>query len=123
MIRLNIGRSLVLVLDQPITNLALLCQSIFRIHFVSTNISNYLCLIITLLLKIYFQFEMAKASKRRRLNDLGNVSPTSTSLSEKSVLITDDDKSEWKGFCEIESEPVSIATVFTGPFGLLCKIY
>ncbi|KAI4165059.1 MAG: hypothetical protein LQ342_001336 [Letrouitia transgressa] len=48
---------------------------------------------------------MAKSSKRRRLNDPGNLSPISTSLSQESVLITDDDKREWKGFCEIESEP------------------
>ncbi|KAL9043719.1 MAG: hypothetical protein Q9214_003103 [Letrouitia sp. 1 TL-2023] len=48
---------------------------------------------------------MAKSSKRRRLNDPGNISPISSSLYQESILITEDDKREWKGFCEIESEP------------------
>lgn len=54
---------------------------------------------------------MAEAAKKRRLNKVCSASPPSTKnkiFSEEPLApATTGDKQNWKGFCEIESEPVS----------------
>ena len=57
---------------------------------------------------------MAEAAKKRRLEKSFRASPASTASTENKVFpqdasfpATSRDKQNWKGFCEIESEPVN----------------
>ena len=64
---------------------------------------------------------MAERAKRRRLTKSSGelcVPSTPSALPQiSSTSATVDDKRNWKGFCEVESEPVSIHPTITQLFG------